>query len=45
MAEAVNVFVQCMEIAIPVAVVFECGNLIVNTVLRAAFGGRLQIGR
>lgn len=45
MQTAVDMFVACMEIALPIAVVFECGQLIVNTVLRTAFGGRLQIGR
>lgn len=32
-------------LAIPVAIVFEVGNLIVCTFMRAAFGGRLWFGR
>lgn len=32
-------------LAIPIAVVFEVGNLIVCTFMRAAFGGRLWFGR
>lgn len=42
---AVEIYAQTMEYAIPIAIVFEVGNLIVGTFLRAAFGGRLWIGR
>lgn len=31
--------------AIPIAIVFEVGNLIVCTFMRTAFGGRLWFGR
>lgn len=41
---AVSLCVQITEIAFPVAVVFEITNLIISTVLRAAFGGRLYFG-
>lgn len=34
-----------MSLAIPVAIVFEVGNLIVCTFMRVAFGGRLWFGR
>lgn len=42
---AVSVFTQIVEIALPVALVFELGNLIIGTILRAAFGGKLWVGR
>lgn len=42
---AFDIFTDIVEIAIPVAVVFEIGNLIVSTFMRAAFGGRLWFGR
>lgn len=34
-----------MSLAIPIAIVFEVGNLIVCTFMRVAFGGRLWFGR
>ena len=42
---AVTTFTQILEIALPIAVVFEIGNLIVGTFMRAAFGGRLWFGK
>lgn len=42
---AFELFKSCVESAVPVAVVFELGNILVNTILRAAFGGRLWFGR
>lgn len=42
---AVQVMTQVMEAAVPIAIVFELGNLIVCTFLRVAFGGRLTFGR
>lgn len=36
---------QVMTVAIPIAIVFEVGNLIVCTFMRVAFGGRLWFGR
>lgn len=42
---AVSVFTELMTYAIPVAVVFEIGNLIVCTFMRVAFGGKLWFGR
>lgn len=38
---AVTTFTQIMEVALPIAIVFELGNLIVGTFMRAAFGRRL----
>lgn len=42
---AVNVLTDVMKMAIPIAVVFELGNLIVGTFMRAAFGGKLWFGK
>ena len=41
----VEVLKQILEGAIPLAIVFEFGNLIVCTFMRVAFGGRLWYGR
>lgn len=42
---AVSCLTDVMKLAIPVAVVFELGNIIVSTFMRVAFGGRLWFGR
>lgn len=42
---AINTFTEIMTIALPVAIVFEIGNLIVSTFMRVAFGGRLWYGK
>lgn len=42
---AVDVLTQILEGAIPIAIVFEFGNLIVCTFMRVAFGGKLWFGR
>lgn len=42
---AIDLYVKVAEVAVPVALVFEVCNLIVNTVIRTAFGGRLWVGR
>ena len=42
---AINTFTQILEIALPIAVVFEIGNIIVCTFMRVAFGGKLWFGR
>lgn len=41
---AVSLYVEIIQDAIPFALVFGFGNLIVNTFLTAAFGGKLKIG-
>lgn len=41
----VEVLKQILEGAIPIAIAFEFGNLIVCTFMRVAFGGRLWYGR
>ena len=42
---AVNTFTQILEIALPIAIVFELGNIVVATFMRVAFGGKLWFGR
>ena len=42
---AVDTLTDVMSLAIPVAFVFEIGNLIVRTFLRVAFGGSLWFGK
>lgn len=42
---AITTFTQILEIALPIAVVFEIGNLIVGTFMRTAFGGKLWFGK
>lgn len=42
---AVSVFTDLMTMALPIAIVFEVGNLIVGTFMRAAFGGKIWFGR
>lgn len=42
---AVEVMTEVFTLAIPVAIVFEIGNLIVSTFMRVAFGGRLWFGK
>lgn len=42
---AIQTFKDILVIALPIAVVFEMGNLIVSTIMKAAFGGKLWLGR
>ena len=42
---AIEIYSETMLYAIPIAIVFEVGNLIVGTFIRVAFGGRLWFGR
>lgn len=42
---AITTFTEIMEVALPIAIVFEIGNLIVGTFMRVAFGGRLWFGK
>lgn len=42
---AVMILTEILTIAVPVAVVFELGNIIVCTFMRVAFGGKLWFGR
>ncbi len=45
MQSAIDLYAAMIAEAIPFAIAFEIGNLIVGTFLRAAFGGRLWFGR
>lgn len=38
----VSLFVEIVQVSLPFTLVFFFGELIVTTVLRAAFGGRLS---
>ena len=42
---ALETFTQIVQYAIPIAIVFEIGNLIVSTFMRVAFGGKLWFGK
>ncbi len=42
---AIQTFKDIISMALPIAIVFEIGNLIVGTFMRAAFGGRLWLGK
>lgn len=42
---AVDIYSQLVQYALPIAVVFEIGNIIVCTFMRVAFGGRLWFGK
>lgn len=42
---AIDLYVQVLQYALPIAIVFEVSNLLVGMVLRAAFGGKLWLGR
>ena len=42
---AVRTFTNILELALPIAIVFEIGNLIVGTFMRVAFGGKLWFGK
>lgn len=42
---AISTFTEILKIGLPVAIVFEIGNLIVSTFMRVAFGGRLWFGK
>lgn len=41
---AINLMVQMIGEVMPVSLVFGFTNLLINTVLSAAFGGKLKIG-
>lgn len=41
---AVELYSEVIAVAVPIAAVFEVGNLIVSTFMRVAFGGRLWFG-
>lgn len=41
---AAQLYVEVIVAALPIAIVFEVGNLLVGTFLRSAFGGKLWFG-
>lgn len=43
-SEVIECYARMVAYAVPIAAVFGFGNLIVDTVLTAAFGGGLKIG-
>lgn len=42
---AVAMYVDVIEFAVPIALVFGLGNFLVHLFLGAAFGGHLNLGR
>lgn len=44
MQEAIAIYTEVISYALPFAIAFEVGNLLVGTFLRAAFGGKLWFG-
>ena len=42
---AVDIYTQVAQLALPIAIVFEIGNIMVSTFMRVAFGGRLWFGK
>ena len=40
----IGIYVKILEVALPIALVFGFSNLIVDTILTAAFTGRLRLG-
>lgn len=42
---AVEIYTAVVSYSLPVAIVFEIGNIMVSTFLRVCFGGRLWFGR
>lgn len=42
MLEAINLFALIVESAIPYAVTFAMGQLIVNSFMKMAFGGKVE---
>lgn len=42
MQDAINLFTQIVEAAIPYGITFAMGQLIVNSFMKMAFGGRIE---
>lgn len=42
---AVEILTDIVVVAVPIAIIFEIGNLIIGTFMRVAFGGKLWLGR
>lgn len=43
--QAVELYISVVEVALPFALVFGLGNVLLTTFLRAAFGGKLWLGK
>lgn len=41
----IELYTSVLEYCLPIAVVFEISNLLIGMLLRAAFGGKLWLGR
>lgn len=41
--EIIALYVQCIQVALPFTFIFWACDLLVSTILRAAFGGRLTL--
>lgn len=42
---AIETLTEITNLAVPIAIVFEIGNLIISTFLRVAFGGAMRFGK
>ena len=42
MQEAINLFAQIVVVAIPYGVTFALGQMIVNSFMKMAFGGKIE---
>lgn len=42
---AVSTYTAVLEMALPIAIVFGLGNIVVSTFMRVAFGGKLWFGK
>lgn len=42
---AVEAYLKIVEAAVPIAIVFSFGNLMIDTLLRTAFGGKFYFGK
>ncbi len=42
LSDAINLFTQIVMGAIPYGMAFSLGNIVVNTFMRMAFGGRIE---
>lgn len=41
-SDIIALFVDIVEVAVPFATIFTLGNILVNTFLRMAFGGKVE---
>lgn len=42
---AIETYTAILESALPIAIVFGLGNIVVGTFMRVAFGGKLWFGK